>query len=221
MTTQNDSKTTTNRNASVLQGRELLGIIKPVASDGRWRSKMVAGGVHMFWERSICVPCAKCPESIKSRCPRANDDSPICQLARDYADRTARQLLELPWIAFSDLPAITEYVRCEIGLWLADREIERVGVADVSDRFLRLRHTMLMAKTRFLDMLGLSPSSRKSLGLQVVEIEPIPTVAEFLASEPSDGRKASEYGSGRDRATAGADSCGACQNCGGHSDETD
>jgi len=171
-----------NRDFAVPQGREFLGIVRPAPTTGR-KMNSVSNGIFLYWRSNIVSPCGKCPDHITSRCPRYSPASLYCILAREYSDKILDQLRALPWIVDSDLPTVIEYIRTEIGLWVVRREIEAVGVASAAIHIVQIEEAYSKRKMVLVDHLGLSPKSRKSLGVFGAETQEVPDVAKFLEQQ--------------------------------------
>jgi hypothetical protein len=171
------------RRAAIPIGRPYLIPVRPVGENGRWKPGL-KHGVFLYLERGIIVPCGRCPEDVRAICPKFDAESRVCGVGETYAMHMLAWLRSLPWIQESDLPTVIEYLHSEILLWLIDRQLRASG--EFEEKMLKLRNATISTKLQIAAALGLTPASRKALGMPLEPSERPIGVREYLTQGGDD-----------------------------------
>ncbi len=142
----------------------------PRTPAGKARSALnsISHGGYRYLLGGLLPVCTNC--LLSKDCPEFDPKGRRCNLfGKIQAERMAG-ILALPQIREEDVPLVTSYVRNTVFLEIIDFFLSRVGPLKLGKDLdvqpvLRIRWTVDNAAGRQAETLGLTPASRKALGL--------------------------------------------------------
>ncbi len=129
--------------------------------------------------------CDRCLIGQKGQCEKYDKTRSDCVIGLQALDEEVSRITNLPWIRPEHGALVEEFARARIFLFLVDRWLMAVGPfrlggdGDLDVRsVLKTRTTISNSMARFAEQLGLTPLSRKTLGLPLMEeAEPVDVAA--------------------------------------------
>jgi len=125
--------------------------------------------------------CDKCLLGSRGLCEKYDKTRSDCSIGLQAMDEEVSRITKLPWIRPEHGALVEEFARARIFLFLVDRwtmcvspfKTDEKGDLDIRS-ILKMRWVVTNSMSRIAEQLGLTPQSRKSLGLPLTdESEPI------------------------------------------------
>lgn len=131
-------------------------------------------GGYSFLRTGNTGPCKQCAIGKAGQCQSYDEKAEDCAVALEAMDDMVKKIVALPWIRPEDMPLIELYVRNWIFLFIVDKWLSITGPfrIDVTEGLsakgiLKQRWVAENSLSRLANQLGLSPESRKSLGISM------------------------------------------------------
>ena len=143
-------------------GKKLAGLVR------------LTHGGYSYLRTANVPPCSKCLIGDRGGCQKYDPKAESCAVALEAQDDMVKKIVALPWITPQDMPLIELYVRDWTFIFIIDKWLSIVGPFrdDAKEGLstkgiLKQRWVAENSLARLANLLGLSPESRKNLGLSM------------------------------------------------------
>ncbi|HAR41442.1 MAG TPA: hypothetical protein DCS07_02225 [Bdellovibrionales bacterium] len=165
-------------------------------------------GAYHFLRTGNTNGCKKCAIGKVGQCNKYDENSERCDLALEAQDLLIEKIRALPWITPTDMPTVELYIRNYLFCFIVDKWLSLAGSMHIDNDegvvgagILKQRWVAENAMLRAATALGLTPESRKNLGLPLSEESELVKISseaeERFRSKPVES--VTELGNGKDR----------------------
>lgn len=141
-------------------------------------------GGYSYLRTGNTPPCKSCLIGKAGECAKYDPEATKCELALEAQDAMIAKIVRLEWIRPEDMPLVEAYVKNWIFLFILDKWLSISGpfrqdaVEGLSMKgVLKQRWVCENAMSRLADQLGLSPRSRREMGLPLTEASELVRIA--------------------------------------------
>jgi len=134
--------------------------------------------------------CDKCLLGTRGLCEKYDKTRSDCVVGLEAMDSMMAQITRLEWIRPEHSALVEEFCRDRVFLFLIDRWVMCVSPFKTDDKgdldirsVLKMRWVVSNSMSRLADQLGLSPRSRREMGLSLLDIDEIEAVKLTAAEE--------------------------------------